>query len=69
MIKCRKNQSKLLTTANHKGKHHNEPMRNQSKNRSKLHEARENASDRVAIAFSFEIDWLRKWREFSGPII
>ena len=30
--------------------------------------ARENASDRVAIGFSFAFDWLRGWREFSRPI-
>ena len=32
-------------------------------------EARENAGDQVAVGFSFVSDWLRKWREFSGPII
>ena len=31
--------------------------------------ARENADDQVAIGFSFESDWLRKWREFSKQII
>ena len=35
---------------------------------SKLLEARENASNQVALDWSFESDWLRKWREFSGPI-
>ena len=29
---------------------------------------RENASEQVAIGFSFASDWLRKWREFSRPI-
>ena len=33
----------------------------------KLRETREKR-DQVAIGFSFESDWIRKWREFSGPI-
>ena len=36
---------------------------------SNLPRARENADDQVAIGFSFESDWLRKWREFSRQII
>ena len=35
---------------------------------SKLPKARENAGDQVVIGFRFSPDWLRKWREFSGPI-
>ena len=35
---------------------------------SKLLKARENADDQVAIVFNFASDWLRGWREFSGPI-
>ena len=35
---------------------------------SNLPGARENASDQVAIGFSFEFDWLKKWREFFGTI-
>ena len=30
--------------------------------------AREDASNQVAIGFSFASDWLRKWQEFSEPI-
>ena len=30
--------------------------------------ARENAGDQVAIGLNFASDWLREWREFSGPI-
>ena len=30
--------------------------------------ARENASNQVVFGFSFTFDWLRLWREFSGPI-
>ena len=37
-------------------------------NTSKRREARENASDQVAIGFSFASDWLKKWREISRPI-
>ena len=35
---------------------------------SKLLDAQENAGDQIVIGFSFASDWLRKWREFSGPI-
>ena len=37
-------------------------------NTSKRRQARENASDQVAIGFSFASDWLKKWREISKPI-
>ena len=30
--------------------------------------ARENARNQVVFGFSFTFDWLRLWREFSGPI-
>ena len=30
--------------------------------------ARENASNQVVFGFSFTFDWLRLWREFSGPL-
>ena len=39
------------------------------KGKSKVPEARENPGDQVAVGFSFVSDWLRKWRELSGPII
>ena len=32
-------------------------------------QARENASDQVAIGFSFASDWLGRWREIFRPII
>ena len=35
---------------------------------SKPSKARENAGDQVVISVSFAFDWLREWREFSGPI-
>ena len=35
----------------------------------KFHEARNNVSDKITIGFGFESDWLRRWREFSGPIM
>ena len=34
----------------------------------KLPKARENAGDQVAAGFSFACDWLREWREYSGPM-
>ena len=37
-------------------------------NTRKRPQARENASDQVAIGFSFTSDWLTGWREFSRPI-
>lgn len=33
-----------------------------------LRERRENASEQIVIAFSFESDWLRRWSELSGTI-
>ena len=42
-------------------------MKTQSETRN-LFEAREDTSDQVAVVFSFESDWLRGWRKFSGPI-
>ena len=33
-----------------------------------LLKARENATNQVVFGFSFTFDWLRLWREFSGPI-
>ena len=30
--------------------------------------ARKNAGDQVVIGLNFASDWLREWREFSGPI-
>ena len=33
-----------------------------------LLKARENASNQVVFCFSLTFDWLRLWREFSGPI-
>ena len=35
---------------------------------SKLPKVRENAGDQDEIDLSFASDWLREWREFSGPI-
>ena len=42
-------------------------MRTQSKTGDLL-EARENASEQMGIGFSFVFDWLRWWRQVSGPI-
>ena len=49
-------ERKRLQQANHMSK----------KKTSELSKARENAGDQVAIGFSFESDWLREWRKFSG---
>ena len=35
---------------------------------SELPKARENTGDQVVIVICFASDWLREWREFSGPI-
>ena len=35
---------------------------------SKPSKARENAGDQVIFDVNFASDWLREWREFSGPI-
>ena len=35
---------------------------------SKPLKARENSSNQGAIGVRFESDWLRRWREFRGPI-
>ena len=42
-------------------------LRTQSNNK-QTRKARENASDQVAISFSFASDWLTRWRELSRPI-
>ena len=41
------------------------PMR---ANENSNNKARENAGDQVVVGFSFESDWLRKRRKFSGQI-
>ena len=57
-----------MTTADQKkGKYPEEPMRIQLRI-NKLPKARENAGNQVVVGFSFAADWLREWREFSGPI-
>ena len=43
-----------------------EPMRTLRKNKQTARNAEKR--DQVAVGFSFESDWIRKWREFSGPI-
>ena len=60
-IECRKTRAKIVTTAGQKGgKYPEELMRTK---------VRENASDQVVIFFvSFAPDWLKKWRDFFGPI-
>ena len=68
LIECRKTKPKVIRTANqNKGKYHKEPVRFKV-NTCNRPQARENASDQVAIGFSFSSDWLRRWREISRPI-
>ena len=43
------------------------PIRTQSNNK-QTRKARENASDQVAISFSFASDWLTRWRKLSRQI-
>ena len=67
MIERRKTKTKETTTASqNKGKYDKKSMRTQI--RCKRPEARENASDQVAIGFSFASDWFKGWYEFSTPI-
>lgn len=35
----------------------------------KTSKARENSGDQGAVNFRLESDWLKGWREFSGPIV
>ena len=65
-----------LSVVKPKSKQSQQPIRrkeillraNESANK-KQPKARENTGDQVVIGFSFASDWLRKWREFSEPII
>ena len=67
-IECRKTETKVITTANKKYIYIYISQR-ANKDTFKLRKARENATDQVAISFSFKSDWFRKWREFSASII
>ena len=63
-----KTKTKVIPVTNHNNDlHYHWPMRTQNEI-GKRHEARENANDQVAVVHSFASDWLRVWREFSGPI-
>ena len=71
-ISCRKTKTKEVTTTN-QSKEEKPHAANEVK-ATQLLEAREDAGDQVAgdqvamIGFSFQCDWLKKWREFAGPI-
>ena len=56
-MKCRKTKTKVITTANLKETKASNPPK-----------ARENAGEQVVTDGSVASDWLRGWREFSGPI-
>ena len=60
-IDCRKTITKVITTANQKtGEYLKKSMRTESKNN--------NTQRAGKHGFIIASDWLRKWREFSGPI-
>ena len=62
-----KSKTKLIRTANKNKrfkKYHMEPTRTQE-----LAQARENASDQVAIGFSFTSEWLRRQSKCFKPVI
>lgn len=61
------NQIIAITTANHEMDNITRSQWKLVEQTSTLPEVRENASEQVAICFSFESDLLRKWCEFSGP--
>ena len=64
-IECLKTKTRVNTEGNQKKrKYLEEPIQIQSKKSN----VRENAGDQVVIGCSFVSDWLREWREFSGPI-
>ena len=67
-VVCHNTKTKVITTANQKkGKHFKSQWELKVKT-IKLAEAPENAGEQAAIVFNFASDWLRGWREFSGPI-
>ena len=65
-----KTKTKVIRTADQrKGKYHKKLWKNQSKNKNTACSARQRVRPTcIAISFSFQSDWLRGWREFSGPI-
>ena len=71
-IKCRKTKTNFITTANQdKAKYHKKPMRTQSNVACKWPQVREltRVIKSRLVYFNFpSANWLRKWREFSGPI-
>ena len=68
MIECHKTETEVITSANQKkGTFSGEPMRTQGKNKQTAQSAG-NAADQLVIGVSLAFDWLKEWREFSGPI-
>ena len=66
-IECRKTKTKVITTVNQKeGKYRRSQWELLHLKTTTLPKARENAGNQVANGFAS--DWLREWREFSGPI-
>ena len=54
-------------TNQNNGERYHQPMRTRSESK-QIGQARENADDQAPIIFSLAFDWLKGWREFSGPI-
>ena len=69
MIECHKTETEVITSANQKkGTFSGEnSMRTQGKNKQTAQSAG-NAADQLVIGVSLAFDWLKEWREFSGPI-
>ena len=68
LIECHKTETEVITSANQKkGTFSGEPMRTQGKNKQTAQSAG-NAADQLVIGVSLAFDWLKEWREFSGPI-
>ena len=65
MTECHKTETEVITLANQKkGTFSGEPMRTQGKNK----QTAQSAADQLVIGVSLAFDWLKEWREFSGPI-
>ena len=62
---CCKTKATVITIASLKKRKYPIKAKIIQNKTSKLPQARENACDQVVFGFSFESDWLRKWREFS----
>ena len=67
-IECCATKTKSITTVIHQKENITRSQWQLEVKTSKVPEAWENAGYRLTIYFSFESDWLKRWREFSGPV-